>query len=152
METRVPPPLIDGLALLFVLLLWRFAPGLQINFPLTTALIFGGIIISLGLGLTLAAIGLFKRKDTTILPFKPEKTSALVTTGIYNFTRNPMYLGMSLVILGAIFMTRQPLGIIAMLAAAAYLTKFQIIPEERALEESFGTEYVAYKSRVRRWI
>ncbi len=152
METRVPPPLIDGLALLAVFLLWRFAPDLQIDFPMTIALGVGCLFLALGLLFALAAIGLFKRKDTTILPFKPEKTSALVTDGVYKFTRNPMYLGMAFVIIGATIIARQPLGILAMLAASAYLTKFQIIPEERALEASFGEEYVAYKARVRRWI
>ena len=152
MKTRVPPPLIDGLALLAIFLLWRFAPGLQLDIPLAFALALGGGFIVVGLVIVLIAIGLFKNKETTILPFKPEKSSALVTDGIYLITRNPMYLGMGLVVLGATFIARQPLGVIALLAACAYLTKFQIKPEEQALEGIFGQEYLDYKARVRRWI
>jgi len=97
-------------------------------------------------------LGLFKKKETTILPFTPEETTALVTDGVYSVTRNPMYLGMALVVMGLVIITRQPLGILALLAACAYLTVFQIKPEERALQRIFGQDYVDYKTRVRRWI
>ena len=152
METRVPPPLIDGLALLAIFLLWRFAPGLQLDVPLGAVFTIGGIFAVTGLVIVLAAIGLFKKKDTTVLPFKPEKSSALVTDGIYRITRNPMYFGMALIVLGAALIARQPLGLLAIWGACAYLTKFQIKPEERALERLFGQDYLDYKTRVRRWI
>lgn len=152
METRLPPPFIDALALLAVILLWRFAPELQLDMSLTVAASIGTALIVIGLLIALIAAGLFKKKKTTILPFKPERTSALVTDGIYKITRNPMYLGMSLVVLGAIFITRQPVGLLALLAACAFLTKFQIKPEEKALEGLFGQDYLDYKQRVRRWI
>lgn len=152
METRIPPPVIDGLALLAVIALWRFAPGLQLDFPAMPAMLIGGALAALGLIIALIAMGLFKTKATTVLPFKPERSTALVTGGIYKLTRNPMYLGMALVVLGAAIAARQPLGIVAMLAACAYLTAFQIKPEERALEKLFGEDYRDYKTRVRRWI
>ncbi len=152
METRVPPPLIDGLALLAIFLLWRFAPGLQVDISLTSAYSAGGFSIIAGLVFAFSAMGLFKKKDTTVLPFKPEKSTALVTDGVYRLTRNPMYLGMALVVLGAVFISRQPLGLLALLAACLYLTQFQIKPEERALEQTFGQMYLDYKTRVRRWI
>lgn len=152
METRLPPPFIDALALLAVILLWRFAPSLQLDVPFILAASIGGAFIVMGLLSALIAAGLFKKKKTTVLPFRPERSSALVTDGIYKVTRNPMYLGMSFVVLGAIFITRQPAGLLALLAACAFLTKFQIKPEERALEKIFGQDYVDYKTRVRRWI
>jgi len=152
METRVPPPVIDGLALLAVFLLWKFAPGLQWNIPLQFAVFLGFMSIAAGLIYALAAVGLFRKKKTTVLPFKPEKTSSLVTDGVYAKTRNPMYLGMALIVLGVICITRQPVGLLALLAACAYLTKFQIKPEEKALEDIFGQEFLDYKTRVRRWI
>jgi protein-S-isoprenylcysteine O-methyltransferase Ste14 len=151
-ETRIPPPVIDGLALLAVLLLWKFAPSLQIDAPLEIAIAVGSLLIFSGLSMSVLSAGLFKKKKTTVLPFKPQRTSALVTDGFYRFTRNPMYLGMALVVLGAIFITRQPVGLLALFAACAYLTKFQIKPEEKALEQIFGQEFLDYKSRVRRWI
>lgn len=153
LDTRLPPPLIDGLALLAVLALWHFAPQWQWTaFPQSAAFISGGLMALFGLWMAVSSVGLFKKKDTTILPFKPEKTSALVETGFYRATRNPMYLGMALVIFAVIIATRQPLGLLPLLAACLYLTRFQIIPEERALEQKFGQDYLDYKSRVRRWI
>lgn len=152
METRLPPPLIYGIALLAVLALWYFAPALQIDLQLSIALAIAGIIFAVGLFIVLVAIGLFKRKDTTILPFDPDKTTALVTSGIYGITRNPMYLGMTLIVIAAAIAARQPLGLLAAFLACAYMTKFQIKPEERALEQSFGQSFVDYKARVRRWI
>lgn len=152
METRLPPPFVDGLALISILILWKFFPTLQINIPLVFVISVGAVLSVMGLFIIFAAMGLFRRKKTTVLPFNPEKTSTLVTSGIYNITRNPMYMGMALIILALAFVTRQPLGVISMFIAAAYLTKFQIIPEERALEAKFGKEYVQYKARVRRWI
>ena len=152
METRIPPPLIDGIALLAILALWRFAPGLQLDVPLLLALTIGGIFFLIGLYIVFAAIGLFKREDTTILPFNPDKTSALVTNGIYKTTRNPMYLGMAFILIAAVFATRQPVGLLAVLAACVYLTQFQIKPEEQALEQTFGQSFLDYKKRVRRWI
>jgi len=152
METRIPPPVIDGLALLAVFLLWRFAPQLQLDAPWHIAVTIGSALIMAGLFMGVISAGLFKKKKTTVLPFKPQRTSTLVTDGFYKITRNPMYLGMALVVLGAIFITRQPVGLIALLAACAFLTKFQIKPEEKALEKIFGQEYLEYKTRVRRWI
>jgi len=152
METRIPPPVIDGLALLAVFLLWKFAPQLQLDVPWRIAVTIGSALIMAGLFMGVISAGLFKKKKTTVLPFKPQRTSTLVTDGFYKITRNPMYLGMALVVLGAIFITRQPVGLIALLAACAFLTKFQIKPEEKALEQIFGQEYLDYKTRVRRWI
>jgi protein-S-isoprenylcysteine O-methyltransferase Ste14 len=143
---------IDGLALLSVFLLWKFAPGLQWKIPLQFAVFLGFMSIVAGVIYALAAVGLFRKKNTTVLPFRPDRSSALVTNGVYAHTRNPMYLGMACVILGAICITRQPVGLLALLAACAYLTHFQIKPEEKALEKIFGEVYLEYKSCVRRWI
>ena len=152
MQTRLPPPLIFALAALIVGLLWKFAPALQWDVPSALANILGSVFVIGGLFYIIAALGLFKKKETTILPFTPEETTALVTDGVYSVTRNPMYLGMALVVMGLVIITRQPLGILALLAACAYLTVFQIKPEERALQRIFGQDYVDYKTRVRRWI
>lgn len=152
LDTRIPPPLIDGLALLAVLALWKFAPQWQVSVAPSLALIVGVIFILAGLFLALAAVGLFRKKETTVLPFAPQKSSALVTDGVYRVTRNPMYLGMACVVMGVICLTRHPVGLLPLLAACAYLTRFQILPEEKALEQIFGQTYLDYKSRVRRWI
>jgi protein-S-isoprenylcysteine O-methyltransferase Ste14 len=105
-------------------------------------------------GVSLDAIALFHflRSRTTVNPLKPASASALVTGGIYRLTRNPMYLGLATLLLAwAIY-----LGNLAALAGVPlfilYMNRFQIAPEERALEARFGAEYIAYRTRVRRWL
>ena len=116
---------------------------------------------NLRLGMTLALIGAvtcvagvvsFWLAKTTVNPMKPDSASSLVVSGIYNYTRNPMYLGLALVLLGwAVFLSN--LTAFALLAAfVAYIDRFQIVPEEHALASLFPHEFSAYRARVRRWM
>lgn len=113
-----------------------------------------GIVVALaGLGLGVAGGRSFSRASTTIDPLQPEKSSSLVTDGVYRYTRNPMYLGLTLIIVGWAFVLGSLVGLIVgpgLLMAA--LTRLQIRPEERVLAEKFGDEYAAFRSRVRRWL
>lgn len=117
----------------------------------------GYFSISLGLyilGGLIAMCGVleFRRQTTTVDPLHPGKASTLVCSGIYQYTRNPMYLGLVIILtgwaihLGNIYAT----GII--LLFAGYLNYFQIIPEEQAMRSKFGEEYQSYIDDVRRWI
>jgi protein-S-isoprenylcysteine O-methyltransferase Ste14 len=94
----------------------------------------------------------FRRARTTVEPTRPDTTSSLITTGIYGITRNPIYVGMALMLLGwAIFLLN--IASFVMIAVfVAYIWRFQITPEERALSILFKNEYTAYKSKVRRWL
>lgn len=83
---------------------------------------------------------------------KPEAASALVTGGVYSFTRNPMYVGLLFVLLGRAAGLGAPWSLCAPLAFIGYITRFQIGPEERALKAAFGDEYVSYLVQVRRWL
>ena len=106
-------------------------------------------------GLVLCALGVlpFRRAGTTVDPTRPERASALVTTGIYSVTRNPMYLGMLLVIIAWGLYLANAVGLIlAPLAFVLYLDRVQIPREERALATAFGSDYTGYASRVRRWL
>jgi protein-S-isoprenylcysteine O-methyltransferase Ste14 len=86
-------------------------------------------------------------------PTRPERASALVTTGIYSVTRNPMYVGMLLVLVAwGLFLASAAGLILAPVAFALYLDRVQIPREERALANAFGDGYRAYASRVRRWL
>ena len=142
------PPiwLVFGLVAIFTLN--TFLPGLR--FTGIAGQLLGGFIIFLGLGLLLIAGGLFKRAGTDLIPFK--NVSALVTTGIYRYTRNPMYLGMTAVLLG----TAITVGAFsALLIPAIFMLIIQfrfILPEEEMLRGIFPEEFPAYCSRVRRWI
>ena len=100
----------------------------------------------------LAGVVSFRASRTTINPLKPDEASALVTGGIFRFTRNPMYLGMAFVLFAWATHLGNPWLVVGPLVFALYITRFQIIPEERALLANFGELFVAYKARVRRWL
>ena len=114
-----------------------------------------------GLALVLAAAGAvsgmagvvaFARQRTSVNPHRPERTSALVTGGIYRFTRNPMYLGMLCFLLAWALWLSTPLALLGVALYVGYLNRFQIGPEERVLEERFGTRFTSYCATVRRWL
>lgn len=125
-------------------------PALHVEIPWTTPAAI--VVAGLGAALGLAGVIQFHRARTTVNPLRPEAVSAFVSGGVYRWTRNPMYLGMAAMLLGwAVYLSS-----IAALAALplfiVYLNRFQIGPEERALEARFGAEFEAYRRRVRRWL
>jgi len=83
---------------------------------------------------------------------KPQSSSVLVVSGVYKLTRNPMYLGFLLVLLGWAVFLSNVLAFLLLQAFIAYMNRFQIEPEERALASLFGQDFADYKSRVRRWL
>jgi protein-S-isoprenylcysteine O-methyltransferase Ste14 len=85
-------------------------------------------------------------------PLKPQTASALVASGIYRYTRNPMYLGMLVVVVGWAVFLANVLSALAIVLFPAYITRFQIKPEERVLLSLFGEQYVHYSHQVRRWL
>ena len=150
LELKVPPPVV---ALLIGAAMW-FAPrsGLSIELSLLArSLIFAAIALAGG-AIALAGDLEFKRAGTTVNPFRPQNTSALVTSGVYRFTRNPMYVGLLLVVVGWAAFLCSAWAFAGPVAFVAYISRFQIAPEERALSAKFGTAYSDYLSRVRRWI
>lgn len=94
----------------------------------------------------------FRRARTTVNPMKPDTASALVTGGIYRFTRNPMYLGDVLILLAIVVFFSHPLGLAGVVLFVAWMNLLQIPAEERALRARFGEAYDAYRARVRRWV
>ena len=149
LELKIPPPIV---ALTTGALMW-FAASLVPSFALPDTLRVGlAVILAVtGISLDLAGLIAFIRAKTTINPLKPASSAALVTRGLYRFTRNPMYLGMLLVLLGwAVFLSSLAALLIAPLFML-YINRFQIAPEERVLEEKFGAAFTDYMQRVRRW-
>jgi protein-S-isoprenylcysteine O-methyltransferase Ste14 len=94
----------------------------------------------------------FRRASTTLDPHRPEDAATLVTTGIYRATRNPMYLGLAMILVGWIVWLAHPLAIAALCLFVAWITRFQILPEERALRAAFRERYDHYRERTRRWL
>jgi len=93
-----------------------------------------------------------RKADTTLNPIKPDTATALVTSGIYRHTRNPMYLGMAVWLLAWSAWLGTPAGLVGAPLFVLYMNRFQVGPEERALHSLFGAEFDAYRSRVRRWL
>lgn len=106
----------------------------------------------LAAALILAGIISFRLARTTVDPTHPEKATAVVTTGIYQFTRNPMYLGFLLILMALGFKLANPVTWVILPCFLWYMNHYQIKPEERALTELFGAEYEAYLQQVRRWL
>jgi protein-S-isoprenylcysteine O-methyltransferase Ste14 len=110
----------------------------------------GATMLIVALLLVIAALGVFRRFGTRPEPWKP--TTAIVTTGIYRFTRNPMYAGMALAFAGIALLLNRPYALL-MLPVAMVIIDFGVIRrEERYLERKFGDDYRHYKERVRRWV
>jgi protein-S-isoprenylcysteine O-methyltransferase Ste14 len=147
LELKIPPPLIICAGGLLNWVANRWSGGL---FAPPWLLIGTLIIVSgfFGLAGVLACI----RCKTTVHPWSPDQTTVLVIHGVFRLTRNPMYLGL-LGLLAAFYLYQptwfSPLGFVLV---AYYLTRFQIIPEERVLSKNFGDQYARYASSVRRWL
>jgi protein-S-isoprenylcysteine O-methyltransferase Ste14 len=146
----VPPPIV---ALVCALAMWGIAaalPALAWTFPLQVPLAAG--VAAIGLALDLVAVFAFRRAKTTVTPLAPQKASSLVVGGLYRYTRNPMYLGMALILTGLAIWLGSPVNLAVLAAFVAYITRFQIRPEEALLEERFGEAFREYAARVRRWL
>ncbi|MGB5255934.1 MAG: isoprenylcysteine carboxylmethyltransferase family protein, partial [Woeseiaceae bacterium] len=131
-------------------LLSSLVPELSFDFPLRKLL--SAIAVVAGLGIGVAGIVAFRAARTTFDPRYPDRASSVVRTGVYRHTRNPMYVGLLLSLLGWATYLANPLSLIGLPAFVLYMNRFQIQPEERALKEGFGEEYRAYLNDVRRWI
>lgn len=150
LELKVPPPVV---ALLLGAAVWWLAPlGPAVDWPEWLRQGLAAVLLLTGVLLDFSGLLAFVLRHTTINPLRPRSSRALVTTGVYRFTRNPMYLGL-VILLGA-----WAVWLSALLPWAApvlfvlYITRFQIRPEERVLTELFGPPYTDYTQRVRRWI
>ncbi|GIZ14439.1 membrane protein [Capnocytophaga catalasegens] len=108
--------------------------------------------ILLGVIIALSGVWEFRKSKTTVNPTTSEKSSQIVNTGIYRFSRNPMYLGMALGLVGLTFAFGNLFSWLGVIGFVIYITHFQIIPEEKILKEIFGKNYTDYLNQVRRWI
>jgi protein-S-isoprenylcysteine O-methyltransferase Ste14 len=150
LELKIPPP---AVAALVAATMW----GVSLITPLLDVAlftrVFAAIIFALaGSGFSLAGIISFRRAKTTVNPMKPETATSLVSMGIYSVTRNPMYVGLLLVLIAWTAYLSSAWALLGPLGFVLYISRFQIAPEERVLSTLFGAEYTAYQSRVRRWL
>ena len=138
--------------LLFAALMWLLSNYFPIyTWPVNTQYVGMATILSGGL-IDLSSFIKFLISKTTVNPFKPEKAQTLVTTGMYQFSRNPMYLGLLLLLIGWALYVGALSAILLIPLFILLITTMQIQPEEIILEEIFGQSYIEYKRNVRRWI
>ena len=148
MKERLPPPLIAMLCVLIIFLSKSIFPSFVFSYKLQL-----GIFVStIGFLLLIVSIKSFIDNKTTINPLNLKKSTYLVTSGVFRFSRNPMYLGMLLFLLGTAIILNIIGGLIISILFIFYMNFFQIIPEEKALENLFGKNYRNYRKTVRRWI
>ena len=119
---------------------------------LALALLMTLLLVALGGAADLAGLLAFRRHRTTVNPLAPQNSSTVVQDGIYRYSRNPMYLGMALLLTAWAVWLAQPACLLVLPLFVAYITRFQILPEERILLARFGAPYQDYLRRVRRWL
>ena len=151
MHLRIPPPIVALIGILLIFLSKDYILILYLHPHLQNTLSF--IFLIIGFVIIFSATKEFKKSDTTVNPMKPETSTSLVTSGIFKYTRNPMYLGLTSILLASCFYFSSLLGIIVYVPLfILYITVFQIIPEEETMKGLFNDEYLDYCSKVRRWI
>ena len=148
LNNKIPPIIV---VVFFAIVMAVIAHYSVIDF---TAFIFyaATILLAIGCVFCIAGVVSFRLAKTTVNPRKPEQASELVTTGIYRFSRNPMYLGFAFILAAWGVWLASLWALLCVIAFISYLTWFQIIPEERELQKIFGKAYSDYKLQVKRWL
>ena len=146
----MPPVAWVGLFALGMILTARLFPETRIDFPGRAPAAYA--LVLAGLGVAIAGVLAFRRHGTTVDPTRPERASALVTSGIYAVTRNPMYVGMALAVAGIGLRTGSLIALSLAPVFVLALTKFQIEPEEAAMRGLFGEAFDEYAARTPRWL
>ena len=151
MTLRIPPVLILAcfgvLAWLSSILIPSFGLGLGV-----TGKVVGTVCLVSGTAVLIMALSSFKRASTTVDPINPENAAVLVTAGIYQFTRNPMYLAFALQLTGLAIYSNNILALMMPALFVFTLNKLQILPEEQVLRQKFGDQYERYCRRTGRWL
>lgn len=150
MRLCIPPVLQVIICVALAWIAGQTFPQLSISVPFGT--IIAIMFAAVGLLLLFLALRLFSEKRTTIDPLRPERAENVITSGIYGMTRNPMYLGLLLIVVAAAVAVANPVSLLAPVLFVFAMNELQIKPEEQALSQKFGPSYTGYCERVRRWI
>ena len=150
LELKIPPVILVLLFRLAMRSIAHLLPALTFTLPGRTIL--SAACLAIGCAIAIAGVLAFRKADTTVNPTTPEYTSSMVMTGIYAYTRNPMYLGMLLVLLAFAVWLAHTLAFLFLPLFVLYMNRFQIQPEERFLSSYFVLAYPEYQAKVRRWL
>lgn len=147
---RIPPPIV---MLISAAIMWVLSFGMwHWRMPMRLRLIVAMVLIMLAMSIGWLAIMQFRKAQTTANPLYLDRSTSLVMTGVYRFSRNPMYLALAIMLLAWAVLLSSPFSLIGWVLFIAYITQFQIKPEERMLEELFPREFAVYRASVRRWL
>lgn len=150
LERKIPPPVVGALV---AAAMWAVAaPGPQLSLPPWPRNAVAAVLALAGIAFDILGVLAFRAARTTVNPLKPERARALVTSGVYRISRNPMYVGMDLLLLAWALYLGALLPFAGPALYAWYITRFQIGAEERVLRQLFGDAYANYAARVRRWL
>jgi protein-S-isoprenylcysteine O-methyltransferase Ste14 len=150
LELKVPPLLVWLVFAGAMFGVAYLAPGFSYALPARFTLALA--LAALGAAVALAGVVAFRSKRTTVNPLTPGASSSVVSSGVYRVSRNPMYLGFLLALAGWALYLSNAVAVLLLPAFLAYMTQYQIKPEERALLTKFGPEFAQYMARVRRWV
>lgn len=150
LDLKIPPVVVVIVTAALMWLTARAMPGYGFVIPAEGLL--SSILAAVGAVVAAWGVLAFRRAGTTINPMKPASSSSLVVSGIYARTRNPMYLGLLLLLLAWAIHLSHPAAFLFLPPFVLYMNRFQIEPEERALASLFGQAFTTYASRVRRWL
>ena len=150
LELKVPPLVVLGFVAALMWLGSHAAPAAGFQVPARRAIALG--LATVGVGTAVAGVVSFRIAKTTVNPLNPAAASALVTSGVYQLPRNPMYLGALILLVGWAAFLANALGFILVPSFVLYMNRFQIGPEEKALTSLFASEFTTYCAKVRRWL
>ncbi|WP_263282919.1 methyltransferase family protein [Marinobacter sp. F4216] len=150
LELKIPPVVLVIIVAVGMWAIARVSPSLAFSLPGTAGWAIGVAVA--GVGIALLGVLEFRAAGTTVDPRVPEQSASLVVGGVYQHSRNPMYLGFLLVLIAWGLYLGSVLALLFLPAFIVYMNRFQIAPEERFMHEKFGASYDQYRSEVRRWI
>jgi protein-S-isoprenylcysteine O-methyltransferase Ste14 len=150
LESRIPPVALTVIAASLMWFASLTVPAFDFSLPANVGCSAGFVLA--GALTCLAGVCSFRRAKTTVNPMKLDSSSVLVASGIYKYSRNPMYLGFVLILFGWALFLSNALALLLLPAFVLYMSRFQIWPEERALLSLFGKDYKQYHAKVRRWL
>ena len=150
LDLKIPPVAQVAVIAVAMWLMARAVPAASFTVPARAFM--AGLFVALGGAVAVAGVWAFRQAKTTVNPHTPHKASSVVDHGVYRISRNPMYLGLLLLLIGWACYLGNAAAALLIPAFVAYMTNFQIKVEERMLLDKFGADYRAYTSRVRRWL
>ena len=146
--SKIPPPIVVLILVISTFFSSKKIDLIQIPFQSLISI----FILSMGILILLNPVLKFKKSKTTINPIKFKKVNKLVTSGIYKYSRNPMYLGLLMIVISSSIFYLNIYSILTPLFFYLWINRFQIKREEVFLTEKFGEDYLSYKKKTRRWI